>query len=84
MRRNYTDAKKKILISQPHGKRRRHPDSFCLSVFDWVHYRRSKGANMLHMLLAHQGYLPKWAMVTAGKTHEVKVLKTLDVKTIRL
>ncbi|MGD0173283.1 MAG: IS4 family transposase [Anaerolineales bacterium] len=49
----------------------------CLSAFDWAHYRRSKGAIKLHMLLSHQGYLPKWAMVTTGKTHEVKVLKTL-------
>jgi hypothetical protein len=49
----------------------------CLSVFDWAHYRRSKGAVKLHMLLSHQGYLPKWATITTGKTHEVKVLKTL-------
>jgi hypothetical protein len=49
----------------------------CLSAFDWAHYRRSKGAIKLHMLLSHQGYLPKWAMVTTGKTHEVKVLKML-------
>lgn len=50
----------------------------CLSVFNWAHYRRSKGAVKLHMLLSHQGYLPKWATITTGKTHEVKVLKTLD------
>jgi hypothetical protein len=49
----------------------------CLSVFDWAHYRHSKGAVKLHMLLSHQGYLPKWATITTGKTHEVKVLKTL-------
>jgi hypothetical protein len=49
----------------------------CLSAFDWAHYRRSKGAVKLHMLLSHQGYLPKWATITTGKTHEVKVLKTL-------
>jgi hypothetical protein len=48
-----------------------------LSVFDWAHYRRAKGAVKLHMLLSHQGYLPKWATITTGKTHEVKVLKTL-------
>jgi hypothetical protein len=30
----------------------------CLSVFDWAHYRRSKGAVTLHMLLSHPGYLP--------------------------
>jgi hypothetical protein len=49
----------------------------CLSVFDWAHYRHAKGAVKLHMLLSHQGYLPKWATITTGKTHEVKVLKTL-------
>jgi hypothetical protein len=49
----------------------------CLAVFDWAHYRRSKGAIKLHMLFSHQGYLPKWAMVITGKTHEVNVLKTL-------
>lgn len=56
----------------------------CLSVFDWAHYRSTKGAIKLHMLLSHQGYLPKWAVVTNGKTHEVNVLKTLvfEPKTI--
>jgi len=49
----------------------------CLSAFDWAHYRRSKGAVKLHMLLSHQGYLPKWATITSGKIHEVRVLKTL-------
>ena len=49
----------------------------CLSAFDWAHYRRAKGAVKLHLLLSHQGYLPKWATITTGKTHEVKVIKTL-------
>jgi hypothetical protein len=49
----------------------------CLSAFDWAHYRRAKGAIKLHMLLSHQGYLPKWATITTGKIHEVKVIKTL-------
>ncbi|MGB7538112.1 MAG: IS4 family transposase [Anaerolineales bacterium] len=49
----------------------------CLSVFDKAHYRHSKGAVKLYMLLSHQGYLPKWAAITTGKIHEVKILKTL-------
>jgi hypothetical protein len=49
----------------------------CLSAFDWAHYRHAKGAVKLHLLLSHQGYLPKWATITTGKTHEVKVLKAL-------
>jgi hypothetical protein len=49
----------------------------CLSAFNWAHYRRSKGAVKLQMLLTHQGELPKWANITTGKTLEVKLLKTL-------
>jgi hypothetical protein len=30
----------------------------CASVFDWAHYRRSKGAVKLYLLLDHQGLLP--------------------------
>jgi hypothetical protein len=40
----------------------------CLSVFDWAQYRRSKGAVKLHLVLDHDGYLPRFAVVTDGKT----------------
>ena len=30
----------------------------CLSMFDWAHYRRRKGAVKLHLTLDHDGYLP--------------------------
>ena len=49
----------------------------CLKVFDWARFRRAKGAIKLHLQLDHQGYLPCWAMVTDGKTHEVKVAQRL-------
>jgi len=49
----------------------------CLGMFDWARFRRTKGAIKLHLQLDHQGYLPCWAMVTDGKTHEVKVAKSL-------
>lgn len=29
-----------------------------VSVFDWAHYRTTKGAIKLHLLLDHDGYLP--------------------------
>lgn len=49
----------------------------CLEMFDWARFRRTKGAIKLHLQLDHQGCLPCWAMVTDGKTHEVKVARTL-------
>jgi hypothetical protein len=50
----------------------------CLKVFDWARFRRAKGAIKLHLQLDHQGYLPCWAMVTEGKTHDVKVAQGLS------
>lgn len=49
----------------------------CLSVFDWAHYRRSKGAVKLHLMLDHDGYLPRFAVVTDGKTSDIKVARSL-------
>jgi len=47
----------------------------CLSVFDWAQYRRSKGAVKLHLTLDHDGYLPQFAVITAGKTSEIEVAR---------
>lgn len=43
----------------------------CLSMYDWADFRRTKGAVKLHMQLDHNGYLPCFALITEGKTHEV-------------
>ena len=43
----------------------------CLSVFDWAHYKRAKGAVKLHMVLDHDGYLPSFAVITDGKTADI-------------
>jgi hypothetical protein len=50
----------------------------CLSMFDWAKFRRAKGAIKLHLMLQHKGYLPGWALITDGKTHEVKVAQKLE------
>jgi hypothetical protein len=49
----------------------------CLAMYDWAKFRRAKGAVKLHLQLDHQGYLPSWALITDGKTHEVKVAQLL-------
>lgn len=51
----------------------------CLSLFDWAHFRRAKGAVKVHLLLDHQGHLPCWALITDGKTHDVRPARTLSL-----
>lgn len=50
----------------------------CLEVFDWAKFRRTKGAIKLHLQLQDRGCLPCWALVTEGRTHEVRVAQTLS------
>jgi DDE family transposase/uncharacterized protein DUF4372 len=50
----------------------------CVSMFDWAHYQRAKGAVKIHLLLDHDGYLPKFAVITTGKKHDITVARTLE------
>jgi len=50
----------------------------CLEVFDWAKYRRTKGAIKLHLQLQDRGCLPCWALVTEGRTHDVRVAQGLS------
>ena len=52
----------------------------CLSMFDWARFRRAKGAVKLHMLLDHDGYLPVYAHITDGKTHEIRAAKDAIIR----
>ena len=50
----------------------------CVSLFNWAQFRRTKGAIKLHLLLDHAGYLPSFAVVTPGKTHDLRVARQLE------
>ena len=52
--------------------------NLCLSLFDWAKFRSTKGAVKLHLLLDHDGYLPAFAHITDGKTHEVTVARDIS------
>ena len=52
----------------------------CLSLFDWAKFRQTKGAVKLHVLLDHDGYLPTFAHITDGKTHEVTVARDVIIR----
>lgn len=47
-------------------------------MYDWAKFRRTKGAVKLHLLLDHDGCLPCYAVITEGKTHEIRVARTLE------
>jgi len=47
-------------------------------MFDWAHWRQTKGAVKLHLLLDHDGYLPVFGQVTEGKVSDVTIAQTLD------
>lgn len=55
--------------------------SLCLSLFDWAHYKTTKGAVKMHTLLDYDGNLPAYVNITDGKTadnkgaYEVPLLK---------
>jgi Domain of unknown function (DUF4372)/Transposase DDE domain len=46
-----------------------------LSMFDWAHFQRAKGAVKLHLVLDHDGYLPSYAVITTGKKHEITIAR---------
>ena len=51
--------------------------NLCLEVFDWAHYKRTKGAVKLHLLLDHQGCLPSWALISDGKLGDITAARKL-------
>jgi len=50
----------------------------CATMFDWAHWRQTKGAVKLHLLLDHDGYLPVFGLVTTGQAADVTVAQNLD------
>ncbi len=47
----------------------------CLTMYDWAHFCRTKGAVKLHLLLDHDGYLPAFAVITEGKVPEIEIAR---------
>ena len=45
----------------------------CAEIYDWAKYKRTKGAVKLHLVLDHEGYLPRFAVITDGKSSDVAV-----------
>jgi hypothetical protein len=50
----------------------------CASLFDWAHYKQTKGAVKLHMILDHNGLLPSFCHITEARKYDVLVARELD------
>jgi hypothetical protein len=50
----------------------------CLSMYDWAKFTRTKGAVKLHLVLDHDGYLPRFAIITDGKVSDVEIARQLE------
>jgi len=53
--------------------------SLCLETFPWAKFRQKKGAIKVHTRLDHRGQIPDFVHITTGKTHEIKVARTLKI-----
>ena len=49
----------------------------CATVFDWANYKRAKGAAKVHLVLDHEGHLPRFAVITDGKKSDQAVARTM-------
>jgi hypothetical protein len=50
------------------------------SMYDWAEFRRTKGGVKLHLLLDHDGYLPKYAVIEPAKKPEIQVARMLRLE----
>ena len=45
-----------------------------VTLFGWARFGRPKGAIKLHLLLDHDGYLPRLAVITPGNVADIKLV----------
>lgn len=49
----------------------------CLKMFEWAKYTKIKGAVKVHTVLDNRSTMPRYAVITEGKTADVKVARGL-------
>jgi hypothetical protein len=49
----------------------------CLQMFEWAKYGKTKGAVKVHTVLDNRSVMPQYAVITDGKTADVKVARRL-------
>ena len=51
----------------------------CVKMFDWAKFQQTKGAVKLHLLLDHDGHLPRYAVITDGKHSDIEIARRLEL-----
>jgi hypothetical protein len=51
----------------------------CAAMFDWAKFQTAKGAAKLHLMLDHDGCLPRYALITEGKVADVSVAQQMEM-----
>jgi hypothetical protein len=49
----------------------------CMEMFEWAQYTRTKGAAKVHTVLDNRSLLPQYAVITNGKTSDIKAARSL-------
>jgi hypothetical protein len=52
--------------------------SLCLTLFPWAKFRRAKGGVKAHVLLDHDGYLPRYVLLSSARTSDVRMAPRFD------
>ena len=53
--------------------------SLCLTMFPWAGFKRSKGAVKAHTVLDHDDYMPRFMLLTTGKTSDVRAARQVSL-----
>ena len=53
--------------------------SFCLSLFHWAKFRKTKAGIKINTLLDHDGYLPAFVSIFEAKRHESKTSRAIHL-----
>lgn len=48
--------------------------SLCLSLFDWAHFRKSKGGIKLHTMFDNKNQIPEFVYISEARVHDAKVI----------
>jgi hypothetical protein len=50
------------------------------TMYDWAKFRRTKGGVKLHLLLDHDGYLPRYAVIEPAHKAEIKIARRMPLE----
>ena len=53
--------------------------SLCLQMFPWAGFKKAKGAVKAHTVLDHDDYMPRFLLLTTGKTSDIRAAQQVSL-----